>query len=61
MNKGSFEFELWVKKAKEEGKEGNKKKEIRINNKYEALSNDNMDEEDEDVQMLDMVFRRQEA
>ena len=61
MNKGAFEFELWVKKAKEGSKEGINKKNVKINNKYEALSNDEMDEDDEDVQMLDMVFRWQEA
>ena len=60
MEKGAFEFELWVKKATEKNKEGNNKKKVTLNNKFEPLGNDDEDM-DEDVQMLDMVFRRQEA
>ena len=60
MNKGSFEFELWVKKAPEVIKKDVIKK-VKIDNRYEALTNDSMDvDEEEDIQMLDMVFRRQE-
>ena len=60
MEKGAFEFDLWVKKVKEMKKGEPIKVKTKVNNKFDALMNNNDEDEDEDVQMLDMVFRRQE-
>ena len=62
MENGDFEFDIWVPRPKgkvEEGMNNKKKVTFENKNKFEALQNmDVDDDEDGDVSMLKMVFSR---